>query len=323
MTQPRSQLVSLDDTPFYNITSRCVRRSFLCGVDKVNGKSYEHRRDWIEQRIRLLSSIFAIEICAYSVMHNHLHLVIKLNPDEAKQWYMDETLDRWCSLFKGAPIVQRYLKGDPLTPVERDAVSICAESYKQRLQSLSWFMKCLSEPIARQANKEDNCTGHFWESRFKSQALLTEEAVLSAMAYVDLNPVRACIADTPEVSDFTSIKERINPTFDLTEAIKQQTALESIRHFDLPLKPLLKLEGNLNNTEQAGIIFDQVDYIKLVDWTGRIIRDDKRGAITESLPPILTRLNIDIDTWLLQTQYFEQQYQAIFSKRRQRAKRAA
>jgi hypothetical protein len=219
--------------------------------------------------------------------------------------------------------VQRYLKGDPFTPVERDAVSICAESYKQRLQSLSWFMKCLSEPIARQANKEDNCTGHFWESRFKSQALLTDEAVLSAMAYIDLNPVRACIADTPEVSDFTSIKERINPTFDLTEAIKQQTALESIRHFDLPLKPLLKFEGELNNTEQAGIIFDPVDYIKLVDWTGRIIRDDKRGAITESLPPILTRLNIDIDAWMLQTQHFEQHYQALFSKRRQRVKRAA
>ena len=206
MTQPRSQLVSIDDTPFYNITSRCVRRSFLCGFDKVNRKSYEHRRDWIEQRIRLLSSIFAIEICAYSVMHNHLHLVIKLNPDEATQWNIDEAVDRWCTLFKGAPIVQRYLKGDPLTPVERDAVSICAESYKQRLQSLSWFMKCLSEPIARQANKEDNCTGHFWESRFKSQALLTDEAVLSAMAYVDLNPVRACMADTPEASDFTSIK---------------------------------------------------------------------------------------------------------------------
>ena len=79
----------------------------------------------------------------------------------------------------------------------------------------------------------------------------------------------------------------------------------------------------MNNTEQAGIIFDQVDYIKLVDWTGRIIRDDKRGAITETLPPILVRLNIDIDAWLLQTQHFEQHYQALFSKRRQRAKRAA
>ena len=256
-------------------------------------------------------------------MHNHLHLVIKLNPDEAKQWNMDEVLDRWCSLFKGAPIVQRYLKGDPLTPVERDAVSICAESYKQRLQSLSWFMKCLSEPIARQANKEDNCTGHFWESRFKSQALLTDEAVLSAMVYVDLNPVRACMADTPEKSDYTSIKERISPTFDLAEAIKQQAALESIRHCNLPLKPLLKFEGNLNCTAQTGIIFDQADYIDLVDSTGRAIRDDKRGAIAANLPPILERLNIDIDAWLLQTQHFEQHYQALFSKRRKKPKRAA
>ena len=321
MTQPRSQLVSIDDTPFYNITSRCVRRSFLCGFDKVNSKNYEHRRDWIEQRIRLLSSIFAIEICAYSVMHNHRHLVIKLNPSEAQQWNTDEVLTRWSCLLKGAPIVQCYLKGDPLTPAERTAVSDCVVRYQKRLQSLSWFMKCLSEPIARQANKEDNCTGHFWESRFKSQALLTDEAVLSAMAYVDLNPVRACMADTPETSNFTSIKERIHPTFNLAASVKQQAALESIRHFDLPLKPLLKFEGNLKVTEQTGIIFGQVDYINLVDWTGRIIRDDKRGAIAVNLPSILTRLNIDIDAWLLQTQHFEQRYQALFAKRRK--KRAA
>ena len=321
MTQPRSQLVSIDDTPFYNITSRCVRRSFLCGFDKVDGKNYEHRRDWVEQRIRLLSSIFAIEICAYSVMHNHLHLVIKLNPKEAEKWNADEVLERWSCLFKGAPIVQRHLKGDPLTPAERTAVSDCVVRYQKRLQSLSWFMKCLSEPIARQANKEDDCTGHFWESRFKSQALLTDEAVLSAMAYVDLNPVRACMADTPEASDFTSIKERIHPTFNLAASVKEQTALESIRHFDLPLKPLLNFEGNLKAIEQTGILFDQIDYINLVDWTGRIIRDDKRGAISENLPPILARLNVDIEAWLLQTQHFEQHYQTLFAKRRK--KRAA
>ncbi len=143
------------------------------------------------------------------------------------------------------------------------------------------------------------------------------------MAYVDLNPVRACMADTPEASEYTSIKERINPTFDLTEAVKQQTALQSIRQFNLPLKPLLNFEGSLKSTDQSGIIFGLADYIDLVDWTGRAIRDDKRGAIATHLPPILERLNIDIDAWLLQTQHFEREYQALFAKHRQRPKRAA
>ena len=205
MTKAREHLVSLQDTPYYNITCRCVRRSFLCGYDRVNGKSYEHRRDFIEQRIRILSSIFAIDICAYAVMSNHYHLVVKLNPKEVEHWTHDDILGRWCSLHKGAPIVQKYLNGEELCHAEMDAVSTCIETYKKRLQSLSWFMKCLNEPIARQANREDNCTGHFWESRFKSQALLTEDAVLSAMAYTDLNPIRACMADTPEESEYTSV----------------------------------------------------------------------------------------------------------------------
>jgi hypothetical protein len=81
------------------------------------------------------------------------------------------------------------------------------------LGDLGWFMKCLDEPVTRQANKKDGCNGHFWESRYKSQALLSEEALLTCMVYVDLNPVRANLCNTPVASVYTSIKERIDPGF--------------------------------------------------------------------------------------------------------------
>ncbi|MFL1484036.1 hypothetical protein [Marinobacter sp. LN3S78] len=151
-------------------------------------------------------------------------------------------------------------------------------------------MKCLNEPIAREANREDDCTGHFWESRFKSQALLTEQALLSCMAYVDLNPVRAAMAETPEASDYTSIKERLTPQFDLAQAVQNQLDSGYLRQFPVSLKPLLNFEGNERNEIQHGIMFRLRDYLELVDYTGRIIQPAKRGAILETIPPILARL---------------------------------
>ena len=82
MTRPRKALISLADTPYYHVTSRCVRRAYLCGVDHYSGQNYEHRRQWVVDRIRLLSSLFAIDVCAYAVMNNHYHLVLKLCPEQ-------------------------------------------------------------------------------------------------------------------------------------------------------------------------------------------------------------------------------------------------
>ncbi len=167
-------------------------------------------------------------------------------------------------------------------------------------------MKCLNEPMARAANKEDGCTGHFWESRFKSDPLLTETALLSCMVYVDLNPIRACMAETPETSDHTSIQERIAPRFNLTEAIQQQLDQEGLSRFEVPIKPLAPFEGDTTDQHQPGIPFCLIDYIELVEYTGRIIRSDKRGAIPNHLPPILQRLNLQQKEWLKNTTAFEQ-----------------
>jgi len=305
MTRPRNALISLADTPYYHITSRCVRRAFLCGVDHYSGCNYEHRRQWIVDRIRLLSSLFAIDVCAYAVMSNHYHLVLKLCPEQLMDLSDDQIMARWCALFKGPLLVQRYRNGEPLSAPEKATVTDIVQVWRGKLSSISWFMRCLNQTIARQANLEDKCTGKFWECRFTSQALKTEEALLSCMAYVDLNPIRAGMADSPEVSEYTSIQERINPVFNLKQAIKHQTQTGDLLDFKATLKPLLHFEDSVTNRAQMGILCTWQNYLELVCWTGRVIRNDKRGFIEAELPPILERLRISPDRWRINTMQFE------------------
>lgn len=287
MARPRQTIVSLEDTPYYHCCSRVVRKAFLCGIDNSTGENFEHRREWVDSRILELATIFAIDICAYAVMSNHLHVVVKVNAARVKHWSDKDVLVQWHKGFKGTLLTQKFVNGEDLNEFERKTVNDCITQYRQRLVDISWFMRSLSEPIARMANKEDKCTGRFWEGRFKSQALLDEAAVLACMAYVDLNPIRAQMATTPETSDYTSIQRRIN------SAIKgeQPTAL-------------LPFVGNERLNMPNGLMFSVKDYIVLVEDTGRIIREDKRGAISSSSQAILNRLNIPAENWLKITTEF-------------------
>ncbi len=130
-------------------------------------------------------------------------------------------------------------------------------------------------------------------------------ALLSCMAYVDLNSIRAGMEDTPETSDYTSIQERIKPVFDLQKAIQQQIENGDMQEFKAELKPLLHFEPGVTNLKQTGILYKFTDYLELLDWTGRFIRDDKRGSINAGLPPILTRLGISAKQWHINTTQFE------------------
>ena len=289
MPRARSQQVSLSDTPYYHCVSRCVRRAFLCGEDVVSGKSFELRRGWIEARILFLSQIFSIDICAYAVMSNHLHIVLHVDEKQVKNWSVQEVLRRWHFLHKGTFFTQQYARGEAMPAYAIELAKRSAEAYRQRLSDISWFMRELNEPIARQANFEDGCTGRFWEGRFKSQALLDDASVLACMAYVDLNPIRVNIAPTPEKSEFTSIKKRV----------------EAVRKGSQP-KTLYPFIGNERNDEPNGIMFTLTDYLQLVDMTGRIVRQDKRGSIDLSLSPILQRLGISSENWLTIAIQFEQ-----------------
>ena len=292
MPMPRRQLVSLQDTPWYHCVSRCVRRAFLCGVDPRSGDDFEHRRDWVEKRLHDVSAVFSIDVAAFAIMSNHYHIVLHVDAETAGTWRTEDVIDRWHRLFNGTVLSRKYRDcPNMLSPAETAHVQELAEQWRERLTDMSWFMRCINETISRQANAEDRCTGAFWEGRFKSQALLDERAVLAAMAYVDLNPIRADMAQTPEGSDHTSIKLRI----------------DAASEGRIPLN-LMRFQGADQKQKPSGIPCSLEHYVELVDWTGRAVRTGKRGSIDHSVPPILHRLEISEDTWLTIAMEFEDQF---------------
>ena len=239
-----------------------------------------------------------------------------LNPGESDGWSDDEVLQRWTALFRAPLLVQRYRAGKSLSSAEQDTVRSIAAVYRDRLGSLSWFMKCLNEPIARQANAEDGCTGHFWEARFQSQPLCSNKALLTAMAYVDLNPIRARMAATPEQSEYTSIRARLQG--DYRQNTWNGSALRmlergELHHFATPIRPLMGFSESIECIAgicQAADVLPvrEQDYLQLVDATGRLVARGKRGRIDPSLAPILDRLGLSPAQWTEASTAFRQHY---------------
>lgn len=277
MTRPRSELVPEGAAGAYHCVQRCVRRAFLCGVDAYTGRSFEHRKAWVETRIRLIGECFAVAIDAYAVMSNHLHVVLRIDPGVAAGWSDDEIARRWVHLFPP--------RDDTEQAVEFKRLRLLADpdriaTIRGRLASLSWLMRCLVEPIARRANREDGCKGRFWEGRYKCQMLCDTRALLAAMAYVDLNPIRAGTTDRLASSAHTSVCERI------ARSRAQPASMAE------PLRPIA---GSL----RSGLAVSAADYLQILDWTGRALAPGKRGRISHEAPAILSVIDRDAERWAL------------------------
>jgi len=301
MPRPRYAQVSLDATPYYHCVSRCVRLAFLCGTDSHTGNNYEHRRQLIEDKLVDLADIFALDICAYAIMSNHYHVVLHIDKEQADIWTMNEVIARWHRLFSGNLLSQRFTRGEKLAKTESKLLEQSVTIWRERLMNISWFMRVLNETIARDANAEDNCTGRFWEGRFKTQALLDEAALAACMAYVDLNPIRAKMAQTPESADHTSIKQRAKKAQQVTQP----------NHPNQQASDLMPFVGYPREDMPKGLPFRLTDYLELVDWSGKILRENKKGAIADQTPPVLERLNIEPKHWLYLTKNFESPFKGM------------
>ncbi len=288
MTLPRSAQISLSNTPYYHCIARCVRRAFLCGNDRYTGKSFNHRRKWLLDRISQQAHVFGIDVCAYAIMGNHYHLVLRVDKPLILALDDVEVLRRWTSIFRGPYLVRRYLDGLPLSGAELQAVGEIAAAWRRRLYDISWFMRCLNEYIARRANAEDECSGRFWEGRFKSRALLDDAAVLSCMAYVDLNPVRAGLATSLSDSDFTSIQERLREV----GLCSQKKRRKRDERFLLPFR-----QNDSHSRNESTIHLDFRGYLGLLDSTAQLSRGDTRGVVWLQHEDTLHRLGLSVPQW--------------------------
>jgi REP element-mobilizing transposase RayT len=298
----------------FHCIHRCVRRARLCGNDPVTEKCFEHRRKWIRQRSEFLSSVFAVDCLTYTVLSNHLHLVLRNRPDVVERWSDEQIARKWLQLYPK----RKCDDGSAEEPnrVEIDSIMHDQERVKTlrgRLSDISWYMKSLAEKIARQSNGEDQVTGHFWESRFKAQALLDEASVLACAAYVDLNPIRAALAETLEESEFTGAKDRID---DLISSKPQpnvsdhqwersvactrsgwMSPIEIDERTDRLGADVCEGDSPRRGSDKGFLPISLRAYLELVDWTGREVVAGKRGAVPKHLKPILERLGLQPKSW--------------------------
>jgi len=321
----------------FHAAQRTVRRAWICGLDPVSGKSFEHRRTWIQNRLQELAASFGIDCLSFAVMVNHVHVILRNRPDVVALWSDEEVAKRWWQMYP----LRKNKDKTPAVPTEGELkmlmTPVRSKQLRSRLSDISWWMRSLAEPIARRSNLEDKCTGRFWEGRFKALAITDESGLLACSMYVDLNPIRAAMALTREESLHTSAYDRIqalqgatipSAAVDLV-AIETEEAGRILRTStpdqlrnrkadvkkrrgnsilrDAWLSPLTINEraatgpqpsdSGVRASNKGFLSLNLAEYLKLLDWTGRQRGSVQKAEIPSDLDPILKRIGIDGRMW--------------------------
>ena len=309
MTVARSEIVDISVTSWYHVVSKTVRGAFLLQNDGFD------RKQWIEDRLEILVGVFAIEVGGFAVLDNHMHLLLNLRSEQTKTWTDEEVLIRWFRIHP--PRVNRKaLNVTPELLQELTSNGDYVAKIRQRLGDIGWFMKSLKEPIARLANQADGTSGAFWQSRFKSIAILDTNALLAVCAYIDLNVFAAGLSELPEDSPHTSLRQRVRYRKQWREIkdlglerqstdVRAMATLDVQRSVDIkdseafsfwlcPIQDRRHIDSNARPGLMDG--FSLESYLRLIDWTSRIVRKGK-AHISRQVSSLLKRLGTDKDRW--------------------------
>ena len=343
----RVEIFQPDEIAIVHVMNRTVRRCFLLGDDPLTGRNYDHRKEWLEIQLKRQAGLFGIDLLCQSIMSNHFHLVLRSRPDVFAVWDDSEVARRWMTLCP----VRRKPNGEPETPTEVELNSIRRDKQKlteirSRLSDISWWMRLLCQHIGQRANREDEEVGKFWQARYQAVRLLDEASLLACAAYVDLNPIRAALAETLEQSDFTSVQKRIDS---LKARAKSpcRSAPDRAARPDGYLAPLEIDERNdavgpcchqqgRRCSDKGFLPMPAARYIQLLDWTARQWSGTRRGRTPPGLAPVFERLGISGKVWCQLVRQFGRLFYAVAGKpheidarrsrdgrRRYKAKRAA
>ncbi|XZE20630.1 transposase [Pirellulaceae bacterium SH449] len=338
----RVEIFAPDEVAIVHCVNRTVRRCFLLGEDPVTGKNFDHRKAWMEVELRNLAKSMGIDLLGYSILSNHYHLILRSRPDIVATWDDSEIARRWLMLCPKRKKPDG--SADEPNELELDSIRSSPAKVKEirlRLSDISWWIRLLSQKIAQRANKADGEVGKFWQARYKAVRILDETALLACAAYVDLNPIRAAMAETLEQSDYTSIQRRI-------EDLKEQASSKSVEdHSSEPSQqpetnssPAPSFVGLTRSAFLAPICLGRSEedlgacpssngyrasdkgflevsvagYIELLDWTARQLVKGKRGATPADAAPVFERLGLTEEVWVELVRDFGALFSAVAGK---------
>ncbi|OYP34357.1 transposase [Rhodopirellula sp. MGV] len=324
---PRGEVIDPTESAIVHVMSRTVRQYYFLGFDPLTGKNCDHRKEWIERLLERFAGLFGIDLLSYSILSNHYHIVFRSRPDIVSDWDDTEVAKRWLSICPTRRCQRRNCEPNE---AELDTIRKCPQllaDTRERLANVSWWMRLLNQRVAQRANSESNESGKFWQERFELTRIDDEESLLACAAYVELNPIRAAMAETLEESDYTSVQNRIRSDLEFLEshdscddAVSSQASRRDGFLAKLEIDELSDPIGSQASSsgrrcsDKGFLPISRLEFYELLDWSARQLKPGKRGKTPDDAPPILVRLGFSCEEWIRLISEFDQIFSHVAAR---------
>lgn len=302
---PRKELVASGQVSVFHTVNHCLPTAQLAGSERKTGRSLEHRREFLMERIRLQSTLLSVEVLAFAVEPQRLQLVLRTRPDLVKQLSDTEIARRYLSAIPPKHGFDQELEtpsaGEIRAVINNRTLFARA---RNRLSDLSWFISQLAESIARNANRESGLTGKFWEGRFNCRPILDPTGLALAATHCDLAPVVAGAAQSPASLKGTSLALRLQAARSGTPSWLASIAADPGR------KPAGQRPPRVPAGRVAGIVLNDAEFREVLEWTCRELSSKTPGRFPDDLAEHFIGLEVSPDSWIR----LSREYDDIFKR---------